>query len=116
MCELLGGVLTGGGTMQPDNPRMGGIINNMLTVIIDPGRLVDQDWLAAELDALIAFVKASRPITSDGSVLVAGDPERLAGKTRSHDGVPMNDTTWEEIIQAAEKVGIARDQVNSMRE
>jgi uncharacterized oxidoreductase len=115
MCDLLGGILTGGGTMQPENPRLGGILNHMLTVIIDPDRLVDRAWLTAELDAVIEFVKSSRPAKSDGSVLVAGDPERLMRDRRRRDGIPMNDTTWEEIIQAAEKVGMAREQVKNMR-
>ncbi len=86
----------------------------MLTVIIDPGRLVDQTWLDAELDAVVAFVKASRPDKSGGSVLVAGDPERLSRAQRQRDGIPMNATTWEEITLAAQKVGMARRQVENM--
>ena len=114
ICDLLGGVLTGGGTMQPENPRLGGIVNNMLTVIIDPARLVEPAWLNAELDAVVAFVKASRPGKSGGSVLVAGDPERMVRSERQRDGIPMNDTTWEEIVQAAQEVGLPREQVESM--
>ena len=114
ICDLLGGVLTGGGTMQPQNPRPGGIVNNMLSVIIDPARLVDQTWLNAELDAVIAFVKSSAPRKSGGSVLVAGDPERLMRSQRHREGIPMNETTWEEITLAAQKVGMAREQVQSM--
>ena len=114
ICDLLGGLLTGGGTMQPENPRPGGIVNNMLTVIIDPARLVHQTWLNAELDAVIAYVKSSRPRTPDGSVLVAGDPERLVRSQRQREGIPMNDTTWEEIVEAAQKVGMGREQINSM--
>lgn len=114
ICDLLGGILTGGGTMQPENPRPGGIVNNMLSVIIDPGRLVDQTWLNAELDAVIAYVKSSRPDKSGGPVLVAGDPERLMRAERERDGIPMNDTTWEEIILAAEKVGMRREQVQDL--
>ncbi len=115
MCELLGGVLSGGGTMQPANPRPGGIVNNMLTVIIDPGRLVDPAWLAGEIDAMIAFVKSSRPAKSGGPVLVAGDPERRTREERRRDGIPMNEPTWEEIVQAAEKVGMTRAQIDHMR-
>ncbi len=114
VCDLLGGVLTGGGTMQPENPRSGGIVNNMLTVIIDPARLVDQAWMNAELDAVVAFVKSSRPGKSGGPVLVAGDPERNARSERQRNGIPMNDTTWEEIVQAAQQVGMRREQVESM--
>lgn len=114
MCDLLGGLLTGGGTMQPENPRPGGIVNNMLTIIIDPARLVDQAWLDAELDAVIAYVKTSRPRRPDGSVLVAGEPERLMRAQRRREGIPMNDTTWEEIVEAARQVGMAREQVENM--
>jgi len=114
ICDLLGGILTGGGTMQPKNPRPGGIVNNMLSVIIDPGRLVDQTWLNAELDAVIAYVKSSRPGESGGPVLVAGDPERLMRAERERDGIPMNDTTWEELTLAAEKVGMRREQVEDI--
>lgn len=114
ICELLGGVLTGGGTMQPENPRPGGIVNNMLSVIIDPGRLVDQTWLNSELDAVIAYVKSSRPGKTGGPVLVAGDPERLMRAERQREGIPMNSTTWGEITLAAEKVGILREQVENM--
>ena len=114
ICDLLGGILTGGGTMQPENPRTGGIVNNMLTIIIDPARLVDQAWLNRELDAVIAYVKSSRPRESDGSVLVAGDPERLTRSERLGAGIPMNNTTWQEIVVAAQAVGMTREQVEDM--
>jgi uncharacterized oxidoreductase len=114
VCDLLGGLLTGGGTMQPQNPRPGGIVNNMLTVIIDPARLGDQAWMNAELDAVVAFVKSSRPRTPGGSVLVAGEPERLMRSQRQREGIPMNDTTWEEIAQAAQQVGMGREELDSM--
>jgi len=41
-CELLAGALGGGGTIQPGNQRFNGIVNNMLTIVIDPARLVEQ--------------------------------------------------------------------------
>ena len=114
MCEILGGILTGGPTMHPGHARPGGIVNNMLSVVIDPDRLVDRSWLASELDALIAYVKASRPLASGGSVLVAGDPERRMRAERGRDGIPVPETTWEEILQAADAVGFSRERVEPM--
>lgn len=114
MCEILAGILTGGDTMQPGNPRPGGIVNNMLSFVFDPDRLVDRARLAAELDALVAYVKGSRPLDPEESVLVAGDPERRMRAERGRDGIPMPDTTWEEILQAAETVDLPRSRVQAM--
>ena len=59
-------------------------------------------------------MKSSRPGKSGGPVLVAGDPERNARSERQRNGIPMNDTTWEEILQAAQQVGMGREQVEGM--
>jgi uncharacterized oxidoreductase len=113
-CELLAGTLSGWGTMQPGTPRLGGIVNNMLTVIIDPARLVDTTWLHAEIDAMVAYVKSSEPVEAGTPVLVAGEPERLSREARRRDGIPMDDTTWEEILAAAESLGVSRERVSGM--
>ncbi len=108
VCELLAGVLAGGGTIQPENPRQGGIVNNMLTFVVDPGRLVEQDWMRSEIDAVIQYVKGSPSSVSGESVMVAGDPERLKSAERSLTGIPLDDLTWEGIVSVAEEVGISR--------
>lgn len=108
VCEILAGVLTGGGTLQPGNPRRGGIINNMLAFLVDPARLVDQDWLHAEIDATIAYVKASPPADPARPVMVAGDPERATRHARLQGGIPIDRTSWDEILAAGESLGLAR--------
>jgi uncharacterized oxidoreductase len=107
-CELLAGVLTGGGTIQPENPRLGGIVNNMLTFVVDPGRLVEHDWMQSEIDAVIRHVKGSPPSVAGELVMVAGDPERKKFAERSSAGIQIDEVTWEEILCAAEDVGISR--------
>src|SRR5438105_866509 len=42
--ELLATTLSGGPSIQPGNPRLGGIINNMLSILIDPARFAGVDW------------------------------------------------------------------------
>ncbi len=104
-CELLGGALSGHGTIQPGTERRGGIVNNMFTVVVDPGRLVDRSWLANEVDALVEYFKASPPGDADQPVMVAGDPERNSREKRIDEGIPVDDVTWAEIGECAVKVG-----------
>lgn len=112
-CELLAGVLTGGGTIQPDNERLNGIGNNMLAFLIDPKRLVDHNWMCREIDAMIDYVKKSPPQDPSIPVMVAGDPERNTLTERRKSGVPVNAVTLDGIFKAGESVGIERSELAS---
>jgi uncharacterized oxidoreductase len=106
--ELLAGGLSGGPTIQPGNPRLGGIVNNMFSVLVDPARLAGVDWLRRELDGFVDYVKASPPADPGAPVLVPGDPERLAREQNEREGIEVDPTTWSEVLAAAEQVGLAR--------
>ena len=107
-CELLAGALSGGGTIQPDNPREGSIVNNMLTILIDPQRLVNQNWLHQEIDALSHYLLASpQAADADDDIMLAGEPERRKLKSRQENGIPVDQKTWQELLDAAESVGIS---------
>ncbi len=41
-------------------------------------------------------------------MLVPGDPERASRADRAANGIPIDDTTWAEIVEAGEKVGVAK--------
>ncbi len=105
-CELLAGVLTGGGTIQPGNKRLGGIVNHMSAILIDPQRLVDGHWMRSEIDALVAFMKNTPPEDSQQPVLIAGEPEALARQQRSEEGIPVDETTLGQLLEAADAVGL----------
>ncbi|MGI9332504.1 MAG: malate/lactate/ureidoglycolate dehydrogenase [Gammaproteobacteria bacterium] len=107
--ELLAGVLSGGGTRRPENDRLHDtILNNMLSVIIDPGRFVDSAYYEQETDAMIEYVKASPPSNAAEPVLVPGDPERAMMAERAANAVPVDDETWHEIERAGESVGLSQ--------
>ena len=96
--ELFAGVLSGGGTCRPENQRNPlATINCMLSVIIDPMRLVSREFFNAETDATIAHVKASPPSNPAEPVLVPGDPERATRIERGRDGISVDDETWSQI-------------------
>ena len=105
--ELLAGVLSGGGTRRPETDReQDSILNNMLSIIIDPKRLVSEEFYATEVDAAIKHVKASPPMDADKPVLIPGDPERATHIERSEQGIPVDDETWRELVETAVSVGI----------
>ena len=106
ICELFAGALTGGFTMQPGNPRRGGIVNNMLSVIIDPGAIGDRDAIAAEAEALKRWVKDSPPAPGFDEVLVPGEPERRNRAERLAHGIPVDDGTWGGLVRVGTEIGV----------
>jgi hydroxycarboxylate dehydrogenase B len=112
--ELLAGALSGGPTIQPGNARRGGIINNMLTVLLDPARLAGVAWLRREMENFVDYVKASPPADPAAPVLVPGDPERIARDERVGGGIVIDATTWEEILNAGESVGLPRGDAEAL--
>lgn len=106
LCELLAGALTGGWTIQPEHPQAGGIINNMLSIVIDPEAMGERDALYREIEALLGWVKASKPRQGFEQVLVPGEPEQQRRALRQRDGIPVDERTFTEIEAAAAAVGI----------
>ena len=115
-CELLAGVLSGGGTIQPGHERLGSIVNNMLTFVIDPAKLVDLPWMRSEIDATLTYFKASPPADAAAPVMSAGDPERRARETRQREGIPLAERAWKGILAAGEEVGFSRREAEEVLE
>ena len=106
MCELLGGALAAGMTQRDNDSSQKRILNGMFSVLIDPARLGDRAAFEAEALAFIDWVKASPPREGFGAVQIAGEPERSMRARRSAEGVPVDATTWQEILDAAGKLGV----------
>jgi uncharacterized oxidoreductase len=107
VCELLAGALIGARTSQPAHPQEGGIINNMLSVIIDPAVFGPPSALLGEIEALIAYVKSARPRAGFDEVLVPGEPERRRRAERLANGIEVDERTWAELLAAAGTLGLS---------
>jgi uncharacterized oxidoreductase len=103
MVELLAGALTGNGCSRPDKTLLE---QGMLSVIIDPARLSVEDAFCEEVSRYIDFVKSSRPSTPGGEVLVPGDLEARAFEQRLADGIDLDETTWNQIVETARAEGV----------
>ena len=107
MCELLGAALGGGDTIQPGNTRDGVGINNMLSILIDAGRMGDMARLRREIDAMVDYVRSAQPIDPAEPVMVAGDPERRTKAERLETGIPLDPETWRALADLARSAGIS---------
>ena len=108
-CELLGGLLSGGRTIQPEHERQNSIINNMFSIIVDPGKLVDVPWMQHEVEAIAAHAKASPPANQEEPVLIPGEPELISLNERLAKGIPLDDASWEQVLVVGEALGLKRE-------
>ena len=114
ICEVLAGALTGAWSIQPGNERVGTVVNHMLTFILDPKVIGDLDTFAAETNALVDYVKSTPTARGVESVLIPGEPERIAKTDRTAKGIDIDETSWEGILQTGQTVGVTRDQIDAM--
>jgi uncharacterized oxidoreductase len=113
MCELLGGALAAGMTQRDDDASCRRILNGMFSVLVDPDVVADRAAFESEALAFIDWVQASPPREGYGPVQVAGDAERASRARRSAEGVPVDAITWQEILDAAARLGVPPAQVNA---
>ncbi|MBM3642924.1 MAG: malate/lactate/ureidoglycolate dehydrogenase [Alphaproteobacteria bacterium] len=106
ICDLLAGALTGGGThsqrtIKPDGTD---IINNMLSIIVDPAAMGGLDAFEDEVENFVTWIKSSKPQPGVPEVLMPGEPERARRIDRERNGVPIDPTTWAQLVETARKV------------
>lgn len=108
VCELLGGALTGGGTQHAAWDGNKQVLNGMLSIVFDPARLGTADAFAQEARAFLDWVRAAPVGEGHDRVRLAGEPEREWRAKRTVEGMPVDDTTWNEILAAGEKLKVPR--------
>ncbi len=114
VCELLGGALTGGGTWHSADKSKRRVWNGMFTLVVDPRALGTEDVFAREARAFLDSLRRSPAAPGFDKVRIAGEPEREWRARREKEGIPVDATTWQEIMAAAEKLGLARDAVRGL--
>lgn len=101
--DLLAGALTLGRSSDPEDTA---IRNNMLSIYIAPAVYDPSGEVLREVRRCVDWVKASPPSIPGQAVLAPGDVERATRTARLRDGVPIDDTTWKDLVTAAQSVGI----------
>jgi hydroxycarboxylate dehydrogenase B len=107
MAELLGAALIGGPTIQPGNERTATrVINNMLSIVIDPDATGASSTFAEEAEAYLDYVQSSALREGFDEVLLPGDPENRARAARA-EGIPVDEATLTLLRKAAANAGLS---------
>jgi uncharacterized oxidoreductase len=117
LCELLGGALAAGLVGHREDGSRKRVLNGMLSVLIDPAALGGGAGgaaaFAAEAEAFADSLRALPPREGFDRVQLAGDAERATRARREAEGVPVDATTWREILEAAASLGVQPRAVNA---
>jgi uncharacterized oxidoreductase len=70
--------------------------------------LDQDDHFFKESEAFMSWLRSVPVAPGFDKVRIAGEPEREAMATRSKNGFPVDPTTWQEILAAAEKLKLPR--------
>ncbi len=114
ICEMLGGALGGLFTMQPEHPRLGATLNNMLSILIDPQAVGDLDAFDQEVSAMAEYIYASTPASGVDRVRLPGDPEKETLAMRMAQGVEIDPNSWRSVLNAAAQAGLNQETVAGM--
>ena len=109
--DLLAGAVSTGRSSDPDDVVLR---NNMLSIYIDPAVYAPDGSVMTEARRFVDWVKASPPLRAGEPVLAPGEIERRTRRARMRDGVPIDDKTLEDLIAAAESVGISSRDAKAM--
>jgi hydroxycarboxylate dehydrogenase B len=108
MADLLAGTISGGGCTAPGHTIME---NAMTSIAIDPGPLVDRAAYEAEILRFAGWVTASPPKDPAQPVLMPGEMEHNMRQQRLKDGIPIDDTTWAQILEGGALVGVGPEEI-----
>jgi uncharacterized oxidoreductase len=101
--EALAGALSPAGTSRPGAPSVG---NGLFCMAVNVSRFRPLDEFAASIEALIDYVKSPPYASRVDAIETAGDPERRSKQEREADGIPIEDATWAQMVEAGESVGV----------
>ena len=102
MVEILGGLLGGAGAALLGTAPS----NGCCFIAIAPDCFRPADEFLADVRRLVDALRATAPREGVEAVLVPGDPEARAEARHRQDGIPLDDVTWQTIVDAGRSVGV----------
>lgn len=103
LAQMLGRTLAGMDTTGFDGPRGA---NGPFILAIDPTCFTNAEDFRFEVAAQARLIQESAPAVGFTKVLLPGEVERRSSEQRSADGIPIPETTWAELSELADSLGV----------
>jgi len=100
LVEILGGLL-GGSSITAHQPG-----NGLAFIVVDISAFCDPKEFAAMMQELYDYIKSSPPSAGFDAVLLPGEPDFHRRQERMRNGIPIDESTWEQICEAAVSAGV----------
>lgn len=104
--ELLAGILSGGGTIQPSNPRHGVATNNLFGVVLDPQVDFNQTWRSQEVESFLQYLLSCPPQDPAHPVQYPGEYE-AANRARHDRTIDLPESVRKPFADLAAELGVA---------
>jgi uncharacterized oxidoreductase len=104
--DILAGAISGAGCSRPTTTRVG---NSFTATLLDPAQFRQGADFDLDVDQLVDYVKSSKLAEGFTEILIPGEPERRERQRRERDGIPVDDETWRQIRETAERYGVKAD-------
>ena len=116
MCDILAGALVGSHCSGKENLIAEKLVSGMLSIYIGPRNFVHKTDFSKEVEKLAEWVKSSPPKSAQESILMPGEKEEISKSGRLKKGIPLDETTINELIKTGRSVGVSfEDVMNSPR-
>ncbi|MCB9157702.1 MAG: Ldh family oxidoreductase [Caldilineaceae bacterium] len=103
MIDAIAGGLSWAGC-SADQPTRGG--SGYLALAIKIESFIDLDEYKREVQRLVDWVKSSKTMPGVEQIYVPGEPEQKMMRERTANGIPIPEPIWEDVLAAANEVGV----------
>jgi hydroxycarboxylate dehydrogenase B len=100
LVEVFGGIMGGSSTLveQPGN--------GLGFIVVDISAFLPREQFDKLVHEMRDYIKSSPPAPGHEAVLMPGEPDYRNLQRRLHDGIEIDESTWEQIVESAAAIGV----------
>ncbi len=105
LLDVFAGALSGGQCSHPDHPNRSA--NAGFFLLLDAAHFAGMEHFLHEVQSLSDGVRTCPRAPGVTEIKLPGDPERQERARRRATGIPLDEGTWKQLVEAAGRLGVA---------